>query len=136
MFRQSAPECSLYYLPRTALSVGDAVFLSLSLTRVSFIAFEVICLFNFEKILAQETAHFKQKFHFLQKCVILHFLIYFPVILRLLQAFLPDKQTHPYIHPLVYWQALAKKLCFRRKTLPYTHCLSRAIQILQLLLQN
>ena len=38
-FRQSAPECSLYRFPQTALSVGDAVFLLLSVARVSFNAF-------------------------------------------------------------------------------------------------
>ena len=37
--RQSAPECSLYRFPQTALSVGDAVFLLLSVARVSFNAF-------------------------------------------------------------------------------------------------
>lgn len=41
-FRQSAPECSLRQLPRTALSVGDAVFLSFSLARVSFMAFDKV----------------------------------------------------------------------------------------------
>ena len=38
-FEQAAPECSLRYFPQTALSVGDAVFLSCSLARVSFTAF-------------------------------------------------------------------------------------------------
>ena len=38
-FETSAPECSLRYFPQAALSVGDAAFLSLFITRVSFFAF-------------------------------------------------------------------------------------------------
>lgn len=46
-FRQTAPECSLYSFPQTALSVGDAVFLSCFPARVSFPAFTVSCILLF-----------------------------------------------------------------------------------------